>query len=263
MRSAAGASLFGAIVLNVVAMVLLWRWWDARPTLAAQQPAPTPTAAVVSALPPLYTPQPVPTPTPAPQPTPTLAPTPDVADTRPRIGIIAGHWQNDSGAVCDDDGLQEVQITVAVAERVQMLLERQGYHVDLLAEFDPALTNYAGAALVSLHADSCLNWEGLTGFKVARSAMSAIPEIEDRLVACLYEEYGRASRLPRHDASITPNMTDYHAFRQIATDTPAAIIELGFLYKDRDTLTRRQARLADGVANGILCFLKTEADATR
>jgi len=162
----------------------------------------------------------------------------------PRIGIIAGHWQNDSGAICEDTGLQEVDIALSVSRKVVERLRRAGYEVDLLAEFDPRLNGYQADALVSVHVDSCVTFEGATGFKVARAATSVIPDIEDRLVACLYDAYERVTTLPRHPGSITHNMTGYHAFYRIHPQTPAAIIELGFLYYDREMLVNEQERLA-------------------
>ncbi|MCS7220484.1 MAG: N-acetylmuramoyl-L-alanine amidase [Anaerolineae bacterium] len=168
-----------------------------------------------------------------------------------RVGLVAGHSGNDSGAVCPD-GLREVDVNRAVVLRTAERLRRARAEVDVLDEFDERLVNYRADALVSIHSDSCID---ATGFKVARAITSAIPEIEDRLVACLYQAYGQVTGLPRHDGSITVNMTRYHAFRVIAPETPAAIIELGFLGGDRDILTRDQDRLAKGVAQGIICFL--------
>ncbi len=57
---------------------------------------------------------------------------------RKLVGIVAGHWKNDSGAVCSD-GLTEVEINLNVATIVQNLLIEKGYDVDLLAEFDSRL----------------------------------------------------------------------------------------------------------------------------
>src|SRR5690606_34394711 len=69
-----------------------------------------------------------------------------------RIGIVSGHRgpENDPGAVCDD-GLTEREINFAVAQLVVRSLREQGYSVDLLDEFDPRLTTYQAAALVSIH----------------------------------------------------------------------------------------------------------------
>ena len=54
--------------------------------------------------------------------------------TSPRIGIVAGHSGNDSGAVCSDalGGFHEVDINLNVASMVREKLIAKGYDVDLL-----------------------------------------------------------------------------------------------------------------------------------
>lgn len=193
-------------------------------------------------------------------PTLSLAPTVSVADNplptrdpfRPLVGIVAGHRGNDSGAVCPD-GLTEADVNYRVAQEVASLLERRGFQSVLLDEFDDRLQGFLADALVSIHADSCMV-AGASGFKVARATDSAIPDAEDRLVSCLYQEYGQYTGLPEHLSSVTDNMTKYHAFREIDRMTPGAIIELGFLLDDRDLLENKPKVLARGVAAGILCF---------
>ena len=169
------------------------------------------------------------------------------------VGIVAGHKGNDSGAICDD-GFTEGTVNYTVATEVVSLLNRRGITTDLLDEFDDRLSGYQADALVSIHADSCAV-PGASGFKVASVTESAIPDAEERLVACIYQEYGRYTNMPTHPGSITDNMTNYHAFREIDRQTPGAIIELGFLLDDRLMLERKPKILARGVAAGILCFL--------
>lgn len=176
------------------------------------------------------------------------------ATPAPHIGIIAGHWKSDSGALCPD-GLQEVQITLAVAKKTVTLLQEAGYRVDLLPEKGPELENYHAHTLVSIHADSCIY--SSSGFKVARWDFSLIPDIEDQLVKCLYAEYQAATGLRRDDRTITRDMTQYHAFRRKATETPGAIIELGFMGSNRSILMNRQDEMAAGVAAGVRCFLES------
>jgi len=191
-----------------------------------------------------------------PSPTPTK-----LTPTRPppkKIGIVAGHWGYDSGAVCPD-GLTEVEINLAIARLVKVLLENQGYEVDLLEEFDPALDDYLADALVSIHADSC-DIPGASGFKVASVLHSAVPQKEDRLVDCLRQEYQQATGLSFHEHSITYDMREYHAFYEINSQTPAAIIETGFMAADRPILLGQQDKVAQGIANGIICFLETASD---
>ncbi|MDM8528831.1 N-acetylmuramoyl-L-alanine amidase [Anaerolineales bacterium HSG24] len=170
------------------------------------------------------------------------------------VGIVAGHKGYDPGAVCDD-GLTEAEVNSTVSVEVVSLLKRKGIQADLLNEFDDRLTAYQADALISIHADSC-NIAGASGFKVARVTDSAIPEAEDRLVDCLNQEYGRYTGLPMHPASITDNMTNYHAFREINSQTPGVIIEMGFLLDDRYLLEKKPKIVARGIAAGVLCFLE-------
>ena len=171
----------------------------------------------------------------------------------PRVGIIVGHWQSGSGATCED-GLREVDVNLEVAQLVAANLESTGYRVDLLTEFDERLRNYRALVLVSLHADSCIPDQ--TGFKVARNVNSTIPEIDDALVDCLWAEYEKAIGLPRDELHITLDMHEYHAFQEVASTTPAAIIEMGYLKEDRETLTEQQDKVAQGITTGIRCFLE-------
>ena len=174
-----------------------------------------------------------------------------------RVGIIAGHLESDSGAVCPD-GLREVDITTAIARRVSGMLQALGHEVEVLPEYSARLAGYAADALVSIHADSCL--QEYSGFKVARAAQSAISEQENRLVDCLYEEYAEYTGLSRDPDHITDDMLAYHAFYEIAPQTPAVIIEIGYMGGDRRLLTRQPAKVARGIVAGILCFLERGGD---
>jgi N-acetylmuramoyl-L-alanine amidase len=189
----------------------------------------------------------------------TIIPTPSNSP-RPRIGLVAGHWGNgqDSGAVCKD-GLTEVSLNLKIATMVQSILSNEGYDVDLLKEFDQKLTEYKALALVSIHNDSCdfIN-DQATGFKVAAAQSSVFPEKATRLTACLSQRYQAITGMPFHYGSVTNDMTNYHAFNEIHSDTTAAIIETGFMNLDRDKLTNHTDLIAKGVASGILCFIRNE-----
>jgi len=177
----------------------------------------------------------------------------------PHIGIVSGHWGHDDGASCPD-GLTEAEVNLDVARRVVSSLRDLGYRVDLLEEFDPRLENYQADALVSVHADSCQQFPDAspppTGFKVASVVDSAVPEEEDRLVACITERYGERTGLDFHANSITGHMTQYHTFYEIHAQTPGAIIETGFLWLDRVLLTEHPDLVAQGIVDGIVCFLE-------
>jgi N-acetylmuramoyl-L-alanine amidase len=173
---------------------------------------------------------------------------------RKRIGVVAGHSGHDSGAVCPD-GLTEASVNAAVAEAVGRELRARGATVDLLAEFDSRLSGYGADAFVSIHADSC-NVD-LSGFKVASldTGSPASSKASTELVKCLWDRYEAVTGLARHPDTITFDMTRYHAFREIAPQTPAAIIEAGFLKADRELLTKGTDRVAAGIVAGIECFV--------
>lgn len=168
------------------------------------------------------------------------------------LAIIVGHRGHDSGAVCDD-GLTEVEVNSGIANRVQAQLAQRGYRVVLFDEFDLRLNGYDALGLVSIHADSCVDYgPELTGFKVASSSFSE----SSLLLDCMNQEYAAATGLGIHSTTITNHMTDYHVFRKIAPGTPAVIVETGFMFMDRELLTQRPEVPATGIANGILCYLE-------
>ena len=188
------------------------------------------------------------------------SPMPPTNTPEPRelIGIVAGHSGNDSGAVCPD-GITEVEINLDIAGQVEGILYSAGFDVDILNEFDDRLFNYEASALVSIHADSCdyIN-DDATGYKVTASLETQIPEGSNRLVSCIIGRYEAATKMNFHPGSITYDMEYYHAFREVNAKTPAAIIEVGFMNLDRDMITNNAATVAQGVANGILCYVRNE-----
>lgn len=180
-----------------------------------------------------------------------------------QVILISGHAGYDSGAVCTDTAGQvlvtEAEVNAAVAERAAQLLRRAGADVLILTEFDPRLQGLQADVLLSIHADSCIE---ASGYKAAHHTNSAIPAIEARLVACIDQHYPRVTGLAHHPNTITHDMTNYHAFRQIDPQTPAAIIELGFLGGDQTLLVERPDTAAQGVAESLLCFLQEESEPT-
>jgi N-acetylmuramoyl-L-alanine amidase len=196
----------------------------------------------------------------APLPTPqaTLGPSP-TPHLKPLIGIVSGHWGNDSGSVCSD-GLTEASVNQNIATLVQKRLVAKGYDVELLKEFDMRLQGYKALALISIHADSCnyIN-DQATGFKVAAALASPDPQRATLLTSCLRSRYAQTTGLPLHSTSVTSDMTSYHAFSEIDPGTTAAIIETGFLNLDRQFLTEKADVAAQGIVNGLMCFLNNES----
>ena len=184
---------------------------------------------------------------------PTLTPSP-----RLRVGIVAGHMGNDSGAVCPD-GLTEAEVNYKIAQLLQGMLKADGFDVDLLNEFDEKLSQYQGLVLISIHNDSCIYYnDELTGFKVAAARDSASPESARKLTACMIDRYAKNTGMRFQYNTITKDMTDYHAFGEINKQTTAAIIETGFLATDRKFLMEQTDKVAQGIHEGILCFVRNE-----
>jgi N-acetylmuramoyl-L-alanine amidase len=245
----AAIGFVGALLLFVITGAAANRTIDRQVVVESSRAGFTPEAALVAA------PDPIGTVAATPAPRPTIQ-----RPTGPYVGIVAGHWGNDSGAVCPD-GVTEQQVNLEIAKRVAELLRTRGVWVDLLQEFDSRLNGFSGDVLVSIHADSCDPIDAdppATGFKVARSQASQIPTVADKLVDCLHAEYQKATGLDFHENSITNDMTFYHSFRELDPNTPAAIIETGFLRLDYDMIVKQPERPAEGITNGILCFLKTQ-----
>jgi len=176
-----------------------------------------------------------------------------------RIGIVAGHYGSDSGAVCSN-GLTEVEMNLKIATLAQKTLSDRGYQVDLLEENDTRLNGYQAALLVSIHLDSCeyVN-DQATGFKVATALSVQNVANGQRLVSCLSSRYGEITGLPYHAGSVTDDMTYYHAFNEIEPSTTAAIIEAGFMNMDYRFITEETDKIAEGIAAGILCYMNNEA----
>jgi N-acetylmuramoyl-L-alanine amidase len=184
------------------------------------------------------------------------------------VGIITGHsgpplnpqFSVDPGAVCDENGdnipeLTELDINTSVALRLANLLVEEGYVVDLLNEWDPRLDGYRASVLVSIHTNTCENLGfGATGFNVQTTSQAATRDRDIRLGDCLAAEYANATGLARHFGS-PPDLVDYHVFREVSVDTPTAIVELGFMFADRNILTQQPDVMAQGVYEGLRCFL--------
>jgi N-acetylmuramoyl-L-alanine amidase len=186
----------------------------------------------------------------------------------PRVGIQVGHWKTEelpeelarlrtsSGAYAG--GVWEWELNYDIARRVEALLSAEGVTVDVLPATVPP--GYLADAFVALHADG-VSGGAARGYKLAtpwRSSRAA-QALHDALVA----EYGAATGLER-DGNITRNMRGYYAFsyrrheHAVNRLTPAVIVEMGFLTSaaDREILLGQPERVAQGVANGVLRYLR-------
>ena len=189
------------------------------------------------------------------EPTPEEQPSAAVNGTY-RIGIVAGHWDEDDGHVCND-GFREVWLNIRLATLVQQRLADTGIKIDLLKEKDELLTQYKGIALIAIHNDTCdfIDAEA-TGFKVAPIMRESYPEEVDLLLNCMIENYGAVTGLKYRPNETTAHMTEYHNFFEVNSSTPIIIIEAGYLNLDREILTENSELIADGIASGIKCYLE-------
>ncbi len=179
------------------------------------------------------------------------------------VGLVVGHWGHgdDVGAVCSESlgGYKEVDINYTIADLTRQYLESEGIQVDMLQEFDANLNGYKSNGLISIHADTCEYIPELgTGFKIAEAADNKRPEQAARLMACIKNRYAEATGLRYDDYRITDDMTSYHAFGEVDPNTPAVIIETGYMNQDRELLTQNPALVARGITAGIMCFLNRE-----
>lgn len=181
-----------------------------------------------------------------------------------QIAIISGHAGNDSGAVCTDSNDQavvtEAAIVADIAQRVASQLGRAGAHVTVLNEFDSRLDGLQADLLLSLHADSCID---ASGYKFAHNRSPLIKaEVLTSLSTCFDAHYAEATGLASHPNTITHNMTDYHAFRKIAPQTPALILEVGFIGGDQTLLVEEPGQVARGITASIRCFFERESNSS-
>ena len=183
-----------------------------------------------------------------------------------RIGIISGHrglgatLLRDPGAVCYDEykrvTLEEETINFAVSTRVIANLEALNFAVDMLDEFDPRLDNYRADALVSIHANSCIDYgEVVSGFIVSKS--DARPETGNDvfLRECIALNYAANIPLER-SYNETEDMINNHAWQKIHPLTPGVILEMGFMLADQEILTTQHDLLAHAITMGILCYIE-------
>ncbi|MGB1250997.1 MAG: N-acetylmuramoyl-L-alanine amidase [Candidatus Promineifilaceae bacterium] len=170
-----------------------------------------------------------------------------------RIGIISGHLNHDSGAVCED-GLTEATVVRAISDKVIANLNARSLDAELLSEYDPRIgPQYEAYAVVSIHADACTGpGATLSGFKAAASLSPQSPLLQ----RCIEDNYQAGTQLPYNENTITADMIDYHVFNKLPPTLPAIILETGFLNMDRNLLTANSDVPAKAIADGIVCFVE-------
>jgi len=189
----------------------------------------------------------------------------------PRIGLQVGHWKNEelpeelsrligrTGA--SGGGKSESEVNMKIAEETKKILEEKGIVVDILPATIPP--KYWADAFIAIHADGSES-STTTGFKAA-SPRRDFSGNAVALVSFIENAYGEATGLIK-DPNVTRNMTGYYAFawwryeHAVHPMTAAAILEAGFLTNpsDRRIIVSKPEVSAEGLANGITEFLKSE-----
>ena len=173
-----------------------------------------------------------------------------------QIGLLAGYWRSERGKVCAD-GVREEQITLAVAERTAVLLNTAGYQVDIFEENDVDLLNYKGVALVAIYAGECGNPPAsLSGFLIATELKPAFPDKSNTLAVCMAEKYANTTGLSFSYQIIPPDQPLSALFRQVDPTTPTLMIQIGALGADRELLTEQTQKVAQGIFNGLFCYIE-------
>jgi hypothetical protein len=188
-----------------------------------------------------------------------------------KVALQVGHWKNgevpeelhrlrgNTGA--EGGGKIEWEVNYDIAMRTKTLLEEKGITVEILPATVPP--QYWADVFIAIHADSSLDKEK-TGYKASGSYRDATGNA-DELVTSIEKEYQKATGLTKDD-NITRNMRGYYAFswwryeHAIHPMTTAAILELGFMTNasDLDLLLNSPDKSAQGLANGIINYLKSQ-----
>lgn len=172
-----------------------------------------------------------------------------------RVGILSGHWQDKPGHVCRD-GRTEHDVNYGVAYQLQILLEGQGYRVDLFPEYDQRLFGYEGDLLVAIYAGSCEDKPmAPSGFRIGSSLTAENLDAVNNLSLCLAESYQAQTNLPYTYEVINPEHPSYHIFRDISSKTPAVRFEIGSLSTDSQIIFKQPGSAVQGIADGIACYL--------
>ena len=185
----------------------------------------------------------------------------NTASARKIVGIVPGHYGFDSGYQCgaDFNFVRESDVNLRIAVMVRDYLENQGYTVDFMHEFDPALSDYTGLALVSIHSNRCDVDEEKTGFNVTTGGQNTYPSESKRLNDCLTYHYAQNSDLAFLGENYTPGEEMLYSFDTVNSYTTISVIHTGYLSSDYRTISENTTSLAKGIADGIICYVENDS----
>ena len=197
----------------------------------------------------------------------TRVPAPKVEPGARRIGIQVGHWQTQNvppelsrleiQTGTSWNGIDEVDVSLDIAQRLANLLKSHGYIVDIIPTTVPL--GYLADAFVALHLDGDGVGEA-EGYKLAHGSRRGV--YEQQLLDDISAEYGAATGFAI-DPNTSSSMRGYYAFNwqryRSATSpfTPSVILEMGFLSNDHDRefILNNPDTVAAAIGNGIERFL--------
>lgn len=188
-----------------------------------------------------------------------------------RVGLQVGHLNSkdlpdelqkirgNTGA--SGNGVGEVEVNLAIAQKASELLKEAGIEVDILPATIPP--EYWADAFVAIHADGHED-TSKSGFKAASPRRDYTGKAAN-LVSLLRQEYEKTTGLSWDEETITRNMRGYYAFSWWRYDhavhpmTPAAILETGFLTTPSEAsfLINSPQVPAQAVADALIKFLKS------
>lgn len=192
-------------------------------------------------------------------------------DEPTRVGLQVGHWKNDElpeeldrligNTGASGGGKTEIEVNMAIAQETRKILEEKGIVVDILPATIPK--SYWADAFVAIHADG--NKSPVpSGFK-ATNPRRDFSDKGEKLLKFIEESYGTTTKMEK-DPNISRNMRGYYAFawwryaHAVHPRTPSVILETGFLTspKDRKIIVNNPKLSANGLAEGIIQYLKSE-----
>jgi hypothetical protein len=188
-----------------------------------------------------------------------------------KVALQVGHWKNDefpdelaklrNNGGASGGGKSEWEVNLAIAQETAKILREKGIYTEVLPATVPRA--YYADVFLAIHADGSEDSKK-RGFKIA-GPWRDFTNNSDLLVDSLSESYKIETGF-EWDPNITRNMRGYYAFswwrfeHAIHPMTTAAIIETGFLtnYHDQQIIVNRPQVAAQGIAQGIINYLKSE-----
>lgn len=179
------------------------------------------------------------------------------SDGSVKVVIDAGHGGYDSG--CQAQGYKEKDITLDIAKRIKVLLEKSNIKVYMTRSDDSTLslkertefTNSINpAAFVSVHVNASTSSapEGIDSHWYTNQSIPLARSIQNSMM----------KKINAVDRGIKKNM--FYVIHH--TPVPASLVEIGFLSNPkecREIITnKRKQNTAQGIAEGVIQFLGTK-----